>query len=309
MPQQRDPITDWAGPFSGQAVARAAQAACMLEVCAPKPGNVNRLHDFADTRFEDFLLSAIAIGPAMAEADRVGVGQTIWQAIRDTRQLVQSNTNLGIVLLLAPLAKACLAAGDLRENLRHVLSALTVEDARRAYAAIRLAQPGGLRQTSQADVSEEPSITLCQAMALAQERDSIACEYITDFAITFEIGYPALREAWRVADNPSNAIVQCYLTLLARVPDTLIARKRGVETATQVLHWAAETLALGGALTPQGHRALADLDRTLRDERHTLNPGTTADLTTAALFLFLLCDMYTSPSERCVLSMCAPDRR
>ena len=288
MPQPADWAASPMGPFSGRAVAWAVQTACLLEVCAPKPGNVNRFYDFTDTRLEDFLLSAIAIGPAMSEADRVGVGQTIWRAIHDTRQTVQSNTNLGMALLLAPLAKASLETGDLRENLRRVLASLTIEDARQTYAAIRLAQPGGLGQATQADVTEEPSVTLYQAMALAQERDSIAREYVTDFAITFEIGYPALREAWHVANNYANAIVQCYLTLLARVPDTLIARKRGAETATQVSYQAAETLALGGTLTPQGQRALAELDRRLRDERHSLNPGTTADLTTAAIFLLLL---------------------
>ncbi len=290
MARSKDLVTDLVGPFSSQAVAQAAQAACVLEASAPKPGNVNRLHNFADTHFEDFLLSAIAIGPAMLGANRHGVGQIIGQAIHDTRQLVKSNTNLGIVLLLAPLAKACRSSGDVRKNLWQILATLTVEDARQAYAAIRLAQPGGMGQASEADVAEEPSITLREAMDLAQAHDSIAREYITNFAITFEIGYPALREAWHMTDQPANAIVQGYLNLLADVPDTLIARKRGIETATEVSRWAAETLALGGALTPQGRQALADLDRRLRDERHTLNPGTTADLTTAALFLFLLCE-------------------
>ena len=288
MTRQSDRRANLVGPFSGQAVALAAQAACVREVCAPKPGNVNRLHDFADTRFEDFVLSAMAIGPAMLEADRLGVGQIIQQAVRDTRQLVQSNTNLGIVLLLAPLAKACRSSGDVRHGLRRILAALTAEDARHAYAAIRMAQPGGMGKTAEADVAEEPTITLLQAMELAQGRDALAREYVTDFAITFEIGYPALRAAWQMTDQPANAIVQCYLTLLANVPDTLIARKRGLETATEVSRQAAETLALGGALTPQGQDALADLDRRLRDEHHTLNPGTTADLTTAALFLLLL---------------------
>ncbi len=294
MPRRSDLV----GPFSRQAVARAAQMACVREVCAPKPGNVNRFHDFVDTRFEDFLLSAIAIGPAMLAADRHGVGQIIWQAVRDTRQLVRSNTNLGIVLLLAPLAKACRSSGDVRENLKRILATLTMEDARHAYAAIRMAQPGGMGQASEADVAEEPSITLRQAMDLAQGRDSIAREYKTDFAITFEIGYPALREAWHTTGQPANAIVQCYLTLLADVPDTLIARKRGIETATQVSYQAAETLALGGTFTPQGQRALAELDRRLRDERHTLNPGTTADLTTAAIFLLLLREQPFPPPNK-----------
>ena len=175
-----------------------------------------------------------------------------------------------------------------RKRLSKVLAGLTVEDARRAYAAIRLAQPGGLGQTPQADVAEEPLVTLYQAMALAQERDAIAREYVTDFAITFEIGYPALQAAWLSANNASTAIVQAYLTILARVPDTLIARKRGADTAVQVSQWAGQVLAMGGLYTPQGQTRLAELDRALRDEGHSLNPGTTADLTTAAIFVFLL---------------------
>ncbi|MEW6231907.1 MAG: triphosphoribosyl-dephospho-CoA synthase [Chloroflexota bacterium] len=275
---------------TAEEIALAAQAACVLEVSAPKPGNVNRYADFANTRLEDFLLSAVAIGPALARAGRAGVGQIIWQAVRDSQRLVCTNTNLGILLLLAPLAKACLGAGELRENLAQVLAGLTVEDARQAYAAIRLARPGGLGRAPQADVAEEPTITLYQAMSLAQERDSIAREYVTNFAITFEIGYPALREAWHAADSPADAIVQTYLTLLARVPDTLIARKRGAEVAGQVSRWAAEVLGAGGVFTAQGRQALVDLDRDLRNERHTLNPGTTADLTAAAIFLVLLYD-------------------
>ena len=260
----------------------------MLEVSAPKPGNVSRHADFADARFEDFLLSALAIGPALAQVNRLGVGEMIWQAIQDTRKLVRTNTNLGILLLLVPLAKAGLRAGNLRKSLAQILAGLTVEDARHTYAAIRLAQPGGIGHVPQADVSQEPAVTLQQAMALAQDRDTIAREYVTDFAITFEIGYPALRKAWQTAENSADAIVQAYLTILASTPDTLIARKRGAEMAAKVSGWAADALAAGGMFTAQGRRAVADLDHALRDERHTLNPGTTADLTVAALFMLLL---------------------
>ena len=277
-------------PRTTEGIALAAQAACMLEVSAPKAGNVSRLVDFADTRLEDFLISALAIGPAITRADRASVGPIILQAVQDTRKLVSTNTNLGILLLLAPLAKAGLGTGDLRENLSQVLSALTVEDARQVYAAIRLAQAGGLGHAPQADVAEEPHLTLRAAMSLAQERDSIAREYVTDFAITFEIGYPTLREAWRTAPDSADAIVQTHLTLLAHVPDTLIARKRGAEIAGQVSQWAGQVLDAGGVFTEPGRKALAGLDRALRDERHTLNPGTTADLTVAALFLALVCD-------------------
>ena len=93
-----------------QKVAQFAQMACVLEACAPKPGNVNRFHDFSDTSLEDYLLSAVAIGPAFENAAQSGVGQTIWQAVSDTRKVVRSNTNLGMILLLAPLVKAAIAA-------------------------------------------------------------------------------------------------------------------------------------------------------------------------------------------------------
>lgn len=292
--------------------------ACLLEVSAPKPGNVNRHNDFSNTRFEDFVFSAVAIGPAMEGASRAGVGQTIWRAIQDTRRVVHSNTNLGMVLLLAPLVKACahipfslagkdageegkpesanshtrpkVGVAELRKSLAQVLATLTVEDARRAYAAIRLAQPGGLGQVPEADIASEPSITLYQAMALVRERDAIAREYVSDFAITFGIAYPALKDAWHVSGDLSTAIVQAYLTILAQVPDTLIGRKRGADIAGQVSRWAENVLAMGGVFTPQGQAVLAELDRALRSEDHTLNPGTTADLTMAAIFLLLVCD-------------------
>jgi triphosphoribosyl-dephospho-CoA synthase len=271
-------------------VAQMAQIACMLEACAPKPGNVNRFHDFPDTSLEDYLLSAVAIGPAFENAARGGVGQTIWQAVSDTRKLVRSNTNLGMILLLAPLVKAGIATEpkNIRQGLSAVLKNLTLEDARLAYDAIRRAQPGGLGKAHNADISGEPSITLLQAMALAQERDSIAREYVTDFAVSFEIGLPALNEALcRGADFPS-AVVQAFLTILSTTPDTLIARKKGIESASEVSHRAGEILAQGGIFTTDGKAALTQMDRALRDPAHTLNPGTTADLTAATIFLYLL---------------------
>jgi len=294
---------------AGKRIGRAAQMACLLEVSAPKPGNVNRLHNFADLRFEDFLWSALAIGPAMEAAVKTRVGQTIWQAIHDTQQVVNTNTNLGIVLLLAPLAKAATQLvnsqeqnGDpqdqlkqLRGKLGKILGSLTVEDARMAYAAIRLAQAGTLGQVGEGDVTEEPKIGLLEAMALAQERDAIAREYVSGYAISFEVGYPALAKAYQESGELSMAIVQAYLTILSQVPDTLIARKRGSEMARQVSQWAADALAIGGALTPEGQETLVNLDRLLREpENHSLNPGTTADLTCAAIFLYLVMNSKTA---------------
>ena len=278
-----------------------AQKSCILEVCAPKPGNVNRNHDFPDSRFEDFLISALAIGPAFENAEQWRVGQIIWHATEETRRLVGSNTNLGIILLLAPLAKACPGAagpGEIRERVNAVLGSLDVEDARLSYRAIRLARPGGLGRMAEADIADEPSITLLEAMRLAKERDSIAREYADGFRITFEIGLPALQEALSSGAGFQNAIVHSYLSLLSRVPDTLIARKRDIQTAERVSSLAAVVLNAGGIFTPQGRTALAELDCELRDPGHTLNPGTTADLTTAAIFLALTSSQFPVSSSQ-----------
>ena len=272
-------------------ISQLIQMACALEVCAPKPGNVNRCHDFSDARLEDFLLSAIAIGPSFENAARSGVGQIILDAVQSTRRWVRSNTNLGMILLFAPLAKACAgvtAAANIRQELILVLNSLTVEDARLAYDAIRLANPGGLGSVARADVSDEPSITLLEAMRLAQERDSIAREYVTGYEITFEIGLPALGEAYAQAGNYSDAIVQSFLTIISRVPDTLIVRKNGEEAARQVSQMAIDVLNKGGIYSFEGRAALGSMDKALRDKTHRLNPGTTADITAAALFLTLL---------------------
>ena len=210
-------------------VARAAQLACVLEASAEKPGNITPSHDFDDTSYEDMLRSGIALGPELGRAGERAVGETVLAAVRASRGAAGANTNLGIALLLAPLARAALTPSDgpLRERLGDVLRALTVDDARDAYAAIRLAGAGGLDEPVEHDVRDEPRVTLREAMAAAAQRDTIASEYVTDHAVTFELGLPALADSLGDGLRPRDAIVELALRLLAAVPDTLIARKRG----------------------------------------------------------------------------------
>lgn len=269
-------------------IAVAAQLACLLEVSAAKPGNVSPFAGFADVRLEHYLASAVAIGPPLGAAGRHGVGATIRASVLETRKYVKSNANLGIILLLAPLAKAAAAGGrPLRESLKGVLAGLTVRDAVDAYAAIREASPGGLGEAPSQDVRQEPTVTLRAAMALAAERDTIAREYVTDFAISFDKTAPTLLAARRSGLGWSEAIVQTYLELLAVVRDTLIARKLGREAADEVSRTASEIVRLGGVSTEEGRRAIVAFDRALRDPRNERNPGTTADLVTAATFIVL----------------------
>ena len=317
-------------------IAAAAQLACLLEVSAPKPGNVSPGRHFHDTRYEDFLASAAAIGPAFARAGQETLGATILDAIGATARWTRSNTNLGIVLLLAPLAHAAHGAcrpnrpaggrqrqargrgrgprpGEpgsreenedggkedgrdtalavhvaLREELARVLHSTTVRDAADVYEAIRIARPAGLGKVENQDVASSPSIALREAMALAAERDGIAREYVTDFATTFEIGAPALARARRDGLSWDNAVLECYLTLLTAASDTHIERKLGRAAAVDVSESARLALASGGVRTARGRDSIALLDRQLRDERNSRNPGTTADLTAAAIYVVLL---------------------
>jgi len=266
----------------GADVAALAQLACLLEVSAPKPGNVSPATSFHDTSYEDFLASAVAIGPPLAAAAVQPLGVTIRNAVEATRRWTATNTNLGIVLLFAPLARAALTrdTGTLRDAVRATLAATTVADAREAYAAIRLASPGGLGTAPEQDVASPPTVSLLEAMALAQGRDAIAREYASGFATIFDAGAPALDRA-RAAGLPwRDAIVHTYLTLLAGAADTHIARRAGAAAAGEVQRKAQAVL--------DGREAVAELDRALRDPCHRLNPGATADLTAGAIFVTLL---------------------
>jgi len=271
-------------------VAAAAQLACLLEASAPKPGNVSPFASFRDATYEDFLASAAAIGPALAAAGERSLGATIRAGVEATARWAPSNTNLGLVLLLVPLARAALRPGHepLRARLAATLADTTVADARDAYVAIRAAAPGGLGRASQQDVAGTPTVTLREAMALARERDAIAREYATDFETTFEIGAPALRRARSDGLGWRDAVVEAYLTLLAASPDTHIARKLGSDAAVTVQRRGRAALDAGGVRTIAGRDATAALDRELRDEANTLNPGATADLTGAAIYVVLL---------------------
>src|SRR3954449_6704905 len=190
------------------ASAGAAQLACVLEPSAEKPGNITPRHDFADTTYEDMLRSAIAIGPELGRAGERGVGATVRGAVQATRRVAGANTNLGIALLLAPLARAALRGGPLRRAVESELGALTLDDARAAYEAIRLAGAGGLDEPVEHDVRAAPTVGLREAMAAAAERDSVAAEYATGYAVTFDLGLPALARALEDGLAPRAATVE-----------------------------------------------------------------------------------------------------
>ena len=268
-------------------LAEAIRLACVLEASAAKPGNVHPRAAFPDLTFEDFVRSAETIAPVLARTAEMGVGQTIFQAIQATRAVVTSNANLGIVLLLAPLA-AVPRDRTLQDGIGEVLGRLTRDDAAWVYRAIRLAQPGGLGTTASEDVAHEPTGTLLEVMTLAAERDGVAAQYANGFAWVLQEGAPFLASIGHdFAEHWDAAIIELQLRLMAEHPDTLIARKCGAELAQEASRRARHCLQeLAGLPLASGRRSkfLIEFDHWLRVDGHRRNPGTTADLVAACLF-------------------------
>jgi triphosphoribosyl-dephospho-CoA synthase len=263
---------------------KLAQFACILEATARKPGNVHRYRDFEDLDYLDFILSATSITDPLDRAWSLGIGRAVLEAVRETRRVVSTNTNLGIILLLTPLA-AVSPPVNLRQGVKTVLKAASVEDSRFVFEAIRLAQPGGMGKVPEQDLSTEPSLNLVDVMKLAADRDLIARQYVNGYSEVFDIAVPALKDGLNRGLGVENAIIHTHLSLLASRPDTLIERKCGKRVAEEASRLAKSVLS--GGWPADGHAALVPLDAWLVADGHARNPGATADLVTAALFVAL----------------------
>jgi triphosphoribosyl-dephospho-CoA synthase len=282
------------------AEARIADAyfrACMDELEAPKPGNVHIYADGHGSTVADFRRSAEVSAGSIAKTE-AAVGARILGAIEATHAAVGQNTNLGIVLLCAPLARAAelraaaMAGGRLRDAVASVLNDLNVQDADLAFRAISLAAPGGLGRSERHDVGEPASATLLEAMIEAAARDRIARQYATGFADIFDLGSPCLETASRRwAHSKATATLCVYLGFLAAFPDTHIQRVHGLEAALDVQREAALLYAFSQrADDAAALRARAlQFDASLKLRR--LNPGASADLTVATLFAGRLDDL------------------
>ncbi len=272
-----------------------ATLACALEVSASKVGNVHRGADFEDVGLNDFLASGIALGQVIDARADASVGQTVLLAVELTRQLAGSNTNLGIILLLVPLAKA-MAGGDLNSSgVSKILSSCRAEDAEAIFAAIRLANPGGLGSSERLDVTKNDSAsngTLLEAMQLAAHRDLVAKQYVNGFEQVFDEVRPSLGQSIVKFPKLSEAIVVTQLLLMAKHRDSLIERKCGKLVASEVQARAAAVVDwLPQTADDLAHErfwsAVGEFDFWLRSDGHRRNPGTIADLIAAGLFVAL----------------------
>lgn len=287
----------------GDAAARI-ELACLLEAAARKPGNVHPGAAFHDLCFADFVAAAAAIAPVLAETRQQGLGSAILEAVRATRQRVVTNANLGIILLLAPL---CMVGEDepLEAGVERVLEATTRDDCAAVYEAIRLANPGGLGEAPEQDVREVPACTLREAMQLAADRDLVARQYATAYKDAFWLADRIVAGQFAGVEGvaPWDAgIQQGYLQLLASRADTLILRKCGPEIAARAQSFAVLAVSVGGLQTPAGRAAVAELDRWLRADGHRRNPGASADLVAAALWIVLKrADVFPHPTRELLI--------
>ena len=305
----------------GDIIGRLASLAALLEVSGyPKPGNVHRLRDFPDTKYEHFLASSVSLGSRIRELaekgqiigngnrkwEELGVGEIILASVKDM-MVWQSggNVHLGIILLFSPLAAAAgsvMKEGavdliDLRNVLDKVISGATPLDSVNIYKAIDEAMSKeNLGAVDQLDVKDKSSLDRILAEGLTprdifrecQARDAICNEWVTGFNVTFTEGYPFLRKRLDEGATINEASVDTFLKILSEHPDSLIQRKSGTKAAISVSEKAREIIQTGGASTEVGMKMIWELDDELSSENGSLNPGTTADLTAASLFLLLL---------------------
>lgn len=274
----------------GSQLAAAYRHACRVELTALKPGNVHRFADGHGMRMADFVASAEASAGPLSQTG-CGIGERVYQAVAATRQAAACNTNLGIILLTAPLLQAMLlegAQGALRQRLQCALAKADKRQTNWLFRGITLAAPAGLGQSQKHDVSLTADAPLLEVMQYAAGRDLIARQYGNGFADLFDYALPLLREYLARWQDEAWALVALFLGLLKNYPDTHIARKQGTAVAAAVskdISGLADEF--GRAARPQAFfQRLLQVDTEFK--RRGINPGTTADLTVATVLMLRL---------------------
>lgn len=259
--------------------------ACELELQAFKPGNVSVYAGGHDMTVEDFRKSAtVSAGPLTDPA--YSLGEKIYYAVKATREAVGCNTNLGIVLLCAPLIQAAYHVSEemtLRQSLSRVLANTTISDAEWTFRAILTASPGGLGEAPQQDVRETAQVCLTEAMAMAAGRDRIAYQYITDYKDIFDFAIIRYNGMLKRLNIRKWAALAVYAGLLSRFPDSHIVRKYG----NRFTGWVSARMAM-----VENQLSVTDKPEQIEDmlyridaefKAEGINPGTTADMTVATL--------------------------
>lgn len=268
----------------------AVMSSFIIEVNSLKPGNVSPYSEGHDMTVADFVRSAEITSPILCDP-ALSVGERVLESVRATISGIGCNTNLGMLLLFAPLLRAAeLGKSSLRSNLGVVLSGLDANDAACVFEAICHASPGGLGESKKYDVNKklEDGISLNKAMMEAKNRDSIAKQYVTDFMDIFSMGYKCIGDFAVRWNSVEWAAVACYMGFMAEFPDSHIRRKFGLEVAEQIkINAVPIAKAFQENDSPEDAiEMLMKFDEELKEKG--ANPGTSADLTAASLLVFHL---------------------
>ena len=294
-------------------IAKLAQIASVLEVSGwPKPGNVHRTRNYDDMVFQDFAISAVVIGDTMEEVatqakeiddlKNAELGKFILQAVNETNRWIETNTNLGIMMMCIPIAASAAISNsfdEIQENVGRLMDATTVEDAVNLYDAINVADAGGMGDQDEFDVMSEKAKdelrannqTMFDVLEISAGWDRLANELTNKMPVCFEIGYPCFLNFWKTSNDVdviNKATVLTFMTILSQIPDTLISRKYGDEVAESVSQKARDILEFKD--DDSFVEKLLEFDDYLYENK--LNPGTTADLTAASIFLSYLADNF-----------------
>ena len=276
--------------LTSEQLVNAYKAACMAELQALKPGNVHIFSDGHGMTIHDFIKSAEASAAVIAQPN-LSIGERIYYAVEATQKAVGLNTNLGVILLCAPLIHAALNGDNtltLSQNLTHTLSQLNVQDAVLAAKTIVIANPAGLGKTAQHDVNETPNVSLLALMCFSADKDRIAWQYAHSYQDIFEFGLQRYNQSMIRWQNPAWAATAIYLGFLARNLDTHIVRKYDKTLAADVMTEAQgfEANFLAAENPKLVQKKLLDWDTSLK--KRNINPGTSADLTVASLLTALM---------------------
>ena len=268
----------------------AVMSSFITEVTSLKPGNVSRFSEGHGMTVDDFIKSAELTSPILCDPT-LSVGERVLEGVRVTMSGVGCNTNLGMLMLFAPMVKAAeLGMASFQSNLEMVLRELDVKDTSCIFKAIHHANPGGLGESEKYDVNKklDAGTTIQKAMAEAKNRDLIAKQYVTGFIDIFSLGLICIEDFAVRWNSVEWAAVACYIGFMAEFPDSHIRRKFGLEVAEQIK---IKAVSIAEAFqkndSPEdGAEMLKKFDRELKNKG--VNPGTSADLTAASLLVYHL---------------------
>ena len=268
----------------------AVMSSFITEVTSLKPGNVSHFSEGHGMTVDDFIKSAELTSPILCDPT-LSVGERVLEGVRVTMSGVGCNTNLGMLMLFAPLVRAAeLGMASLQSNLGVVLRELDVKDTSCIFKAIHHANPGGLGESEKYDVNKklDAGTTIQKAMAEAQNRDLIAKQYVTGFIDILSLGFICIEDFAARWNSVEWAAVACYIGFMAEFPDSHIRRKFGLEVAEKIKIKAVPIAkAFQKNDSPEdGAEMLKKFDRELKNKG--ANPGTSADLTAASLLVYHL---------------------